>query len=152
MEGYTHSRHSVYRLVYHMVFVTKWRKPAITEEVGGFMVATARRLCAGYGGELISGETDLDHIHLLVSLPPSWCPTDAVRSLKTQLSKEVHADPYYDSIIKKHIFGDAPLWSPSYFVATAGSVSLETVKGYIESQRTDEHKRKYEKRSMYWKS
>ena len=116
------------------------------------MTATARRLCTGYGGELISAETDTDHIHLLVSLPPSKNLTDIIRSLKTQLSKEVHARPEYDKVIKKYIYGDAPLWSPSYFVATTGSVSMETVKEYIEAQRTDEHRRKYEKRSKYWNS
>ena len=116
------------------------------------MTATARRLCTGYGGELISAETDADHIHLLVSLPPSKNLTDIIRSLKTQLSKEVHTRPEYDKVIKKYIYGDAPLWSPSYFVATTGSVSMETVKEYIEAQRTDEHRRKYEKRSKYWNS
>ena len=152
MKDYIRTRHSVYLLTYHMVFVTKWRKPVITDEIGDFMVETARRLCIGYGGELISGETDRDHIHLLISLPPSRNLTDVVRSLKTQLSKEVHARPEFDQVIKKHIFWDAPLWSPSYFVASTGSVSMETVKSYIEGQRTDEHKRKYEKSSRYWNS
>ena len=103
MKEYIRTRHSVYLLTYHMVFVTKWRKPVITDEIGDFMVSTAKRLCDGYGGELISGETDRDHIHLLVSLPPSKNITDIVRSLKTQLSKEVHAHPEYDRIEKKHI-------------------------------------------------
>lgn len=59
----------------------------------------------------------------------------------------------YDRIVKKHIYGNAPLWSPSYFVTTTGSVSMDVVKQYIEGQRTDEHKRKYEKRSLdYWNS
>lgn len=100
MKEYIRTRHSVYLLTYHMVFVTKWRKPVITDEIGDFMVSTAKRLCDGYGGELISGETDRDHIHLLVSLPPSKNITDIVRSLKTQLSKEVHAHPEYDRIVK----------------------------------------------------
>lgn len=152
MEDYIRTRHSVYLLTYHMIFVTKWRKPVITDEIGNFMTAIARRLCTGYDGELISAETDTDHIHLLVSLPPSKNLTDIIRSLKTQLSKEVHARPEYDKVIKKYIYGNAPLWSPSYFVATTGSVSMETVKEYIEAQRTDEHRRKYEKRSEYWNS
>ena len=109
MEDYIRTRHSVYLLTYHMIFVTKWRKPVITDEIGDFMTATARRLCTGYGGELISAETDTDHIHLLVSLPPSKNLTDIIRSLKTQLSKEVHARPEYDKVIKKYIYGDAPL-------------------------------------------
>ena len=152
MKEYTRTRHAVYLLTYHMIFVTKWRKPVISDEIGDFMVAKAGQLCIGYGGELISGETDKDHIHLLISLPPSKNLTDVIRSLKTQLSKEIHARPKYDCIVKKHLYGNAPLWSSSYFVATTGSVSMDVVKKYIEGQRTDEHKRKYEKRSKYWNS
>ena len=152
MQDYIHARHSIYLLTYHLIFVTKWRKPAISDEVGDFMVKTAKRLCKGYGGELISGETDKDHIHLLVSLPPQQSLSIVVRSLKTQLSKEVHAHPEYDSYVKKYLYGNAPLWSDSYFAATTGSVSLETVIAYIEEQRTEDHKRKYEKRSNYWQN
>ena len=152
MKEYTRTRHAVYLLTYHMIFVTKWRKPVITDEIGDFMVAKAGQLCIGYGGELISGETDKDHIHLLITLPPSKKLTDVIRSLKTQLSKEIQARPKYDCIVKKHLYGNAPLWSSSYFVATTGSVSMDVVKKYIEGQRTDEHKRKYEKRSKYWNS
>lgn len=147
---YIHTRHSVYLLTYHMIFVTKWRKPVISDEIGDFMVKTASRLCTGYGGELISGETDRDHIHLLISLPPTCNVSLIARSLKTQLSKEVHQNPAYNGQIQKYLHGDVPLWSPSYFVATTGSVSMETVRAYIEGQRTDEHKRKYVQRSAYW--
>lgn len=145
MEGgkvmdYIRTRHSVYLLTYHMVFVTKWRKPAISDEIGDFMVRTARRLCEGYGGELVQGETDRDYIHLLVSLPPKACVGNVGRSLKTQLSREVHTHPEYDAYVKQYIYGDTPLWSPSYFVASTGAVSLEYVKAYIAEQRTEEHK------------
>lgn len=152
MEDYICTRHSVYMLTYHIIFVTKWRKPVITDEIGDFLVSTARRLCVGYGGELLSGETDRDHIHLLVSLPPQACVGNVIRSLKTQLSKEVHAHEEYGSYVRQYIHGSAPFWSASYFVATTGTVSLETAKAYIESQRTEEHKRKYEKRASYWKT
>lgn len=150
MQDYIRTRHSVYMLTYHMIFVTKWRKPVISDEIGDFLVSTAKRLCIRYGGELISGETDQDHIHLLISLPPQSNLGSIIRTLKTQLSKEIHAHEIFGPQVQKQIHGDAPFWSASYFVATTGSVSLETVKSYIESQRTDEHKRKYEKRDRYW--
>ena len=47
--------------------------------------------------------------------------------------------------IAKYYYGDTPFWSPSYFVATTGSVSLEKVKEYVNSQRTEEHHNKYKK-------
>lgn len=150
MDTYNRTRHSVYMLTYHMIFVTKWRKPVISDDIGDFMVKLAGRLCSGYGGKLVSAETDRDHMHLLVSLPPQQNVSTVIRNLKTQLSKEVHAHPAFGPEVKRHLHGDAPFWSPSYFVATTGSVSMETVKSYIESQRTDEHQRKYEKKAEYW--
>ena len=114
------------------------------------MKEVAEHLFKGYGGRLISAETDGDHMHILAELPPQACVSSVIRNLKGQLSREVHLHPVYGPYVKRFLYGDAPLWSSSYFVATAGSVSLETVKNYIESQRTDEHKRKYDKRSRYW--
>ena len=92
MDNYRRGSHSVYLLTYHIIFVTKFRKKVITNEMGDFMKNHAAYLC-----------------------------------------------------------GDALFWSRSYFCATTGSVSLETVKKYIESQRTDDHKRKYEKTGRYSK-
>lgn len=92
-----------------------------------------------------------DHIHLLVSMPPQERPSDLIRVLKTQTSKKVHQNKDYDQYIKQYLFGNVPLWSPSYFIATTGGVTLEKVKEYVESQRTDDHKRKYQKTGRYRK-
>ena len=148
---YKKTFHSVYSLTYHMVFVTKYRKPVISNEIGDFMKERAAYLCERFRGELISAETDMDHIHLLVSLPPSAAPSVVVRTLKTQLSREVREQ--YTDHVRKYLYGeDCPFWSSSYFIATTGSVSMETVKAYIDGQRTDAHKRKYEKTGRYKKS
>lgn len=143
---YRKSSHAVYLLTYHMIFVTKYRKPVITEEVSDFMKPLASYLCSGLGGELVSAETDRDHIHLLVALPPDVAPVTAVRSLKTQLSRQVRAE--FSEKVAKTLWGSS-FWSDSYFLATTGSVSLETVKKYIEGQRTDAHKRRYVKSGKY---
>ena len=144
--------HSVYLLTYHIVIVTKYRKPVISDAIGDFMKNHAAYLCGRIDGELISAETDRDHMHLLVSLPPQIAPSGFIRTLKTQLSKEIHQHPVYCAEVKKQLYEDASLWTPSYFVATTGSTVMEKVKDYINSQRTDEHKRKYEKTGKYKKS
>ena len=53
--------------------------------------------------------------------------------------------------VEKYLWEDSPFRSASYFCATTGSVSLDTVKKYIEDQRTEEHKRKYIKTGKYKK-
>ena len=144
---YRKKSHLVYLLTYHIVFVTKYRRPVITDEIGDFMKNHAAYLCGRYEGELLSAETVKDHIHLLVSMPPDVAPSRLVATLKTQLSKEVRSA--YAEHVKKYLWGDAPFWSSSYFIASTGSSVLEKVKEYIESQRTEEHKRKYVKSGKY---
>lgn len=101
---------SVYMLTYHMVFVTKWRKPVISDKIGDFMKDTAKRLCLGYGGAVLAAETDRDHLHLLVSMPPTCDISLIVRSLKTQLSKEVHAREDLNTEVQKYLHGNVPMW------------------------------------------
>ena len=146
---YNRKAHSVYLLTYHIVFVTKYRRPVISDEIGYFMKNHAAYLCGRFGGELVSAETDEDHIHLLVSMPPDVAPSRLVATLKTQLSKEVRAE--YTEHVRKYLWGDAPFWSNSYFIATTGTTVMEKVKEYIENQRTEEHKRKYVKSGRYVK-
>lgn len=148
---YKKKAHSVYLMTYHLVFVTKYRKPVISNEIGEFMKELLKEICEQHGGTLISAETDTDHMHLLISMPPQERPSDIIRVLKTQTSKKVHLNEKFDKYVKQYLFGDESLWSPSYFIATTGSVTIEKIKEYVESQKTEYHKRKYEKTGKYKK-
>ena len=146
---YNRRSHSVFLLTYHIVFVTKYRRPVITDEIGDFMKNHAAYLCGRFEGELLSAETDRDHMHLLVSMPPDVAPSRLVTTLKTQLSKEVRAE--YREHVRKYLWEDSSFWSSSYFIASTGTTVLEKVREYIDSQRTEEHKRKYVKSGKYSK-
>ena len=146
---YIKGGHNVYLLTYHIVFVTKYRKPVINEEISEFLKEHIAYLCGRFDAELLTAETDRDHIHLLVSMPPDVAPSRLVATLKTQLSKEVRAE--YTEHVRKYLWGDAPFWSNSYFIASTGTTVMEKVKEYIEKQRTEEHKRKYVKSGRYVK-
>lgn len=142
--------HSIYQMSYHMVFVTKNKKAAISEEIGSFMRKRAAELCKNMGGQMVSAETAPDHIHLLVEMPPQQKPSDVVRVLKTQLSKETRAIPEYNIHISKYLSGDA-LWMSSYFISTKEEEIGYQIRKYIDSQPTVTHKRKYEKTGKYAK-
>lgn len=147
--------HSVYLMTYHVVFVTKYRQPCISPEIGDFMKTRAAELMKNCHGSVISAETDTDHIHLLIEAPPQERPSDIVRVLKTQLSRDVHRIPKYDSYVNQFFSGNTPLWNPSYFMTTAGSPVTEVtekVRQFIEAQKTDDHHRKYVYSGKYKKS
>ena len=139
---YNRSSHCVYLLTYHLVFVIKYRKPLIDEELGTAMKAFARHMVEDqFRGKLLSAETDKDHMHFLVSLPPNTNISVFVRSIKTQISREMRTK--FPEKINQYLHGkEVPFWSDSYFAATTGSVSTEIVRQYIENQATEEHQRK----------
>ena len=140
-DGYNRGQHCIYCLTYHMIFVTHYRKPVINEEISSAMKEFSNHMAEQFHGKILSAETDRDNIHLLVSLPPNTNVSVFVRSIKTQLSREMRKR--FPEQIKQYIYGnDTSFWSRSYFIATTGSVSLETVKQYIESQRSEEHQAK----------
>ena len=135
-DGYNRGQHCIYCLTYHMIFVTHYRKPVINDEMSAAMKDFSNHMAEQFRGKVLSAETDRDHIHLLVSLPPNTNISVFVRSIKTQLSREMRKR--FPEQIKQYIYGDdTSFWSRSYFIATTGSVSLETVKQYIESQRCE---------------
>ena len=146
---YIKGGHSVYLLTYHIVFVTKYRKPVINEEISEFLKEHIAYLCGRFDAELLTAETDQDHIHLLVSMTPTTAPSDLIRVLKTQTSREIHQDERMDGHVKKYIYGDAPLWQPSNFIATTGTTDMEKDRENIDTQKTEEHRRKYEKTGKY---
>ncbi len=143
---YLRHENAAYLLTYHMVFVTKYRRPVISEEITEYMKIRTSELCEKSGGSLICLESDKDHIHLLVSLPPAMSPAKAVQLIKTELSKGVRR-LYWDQI-KNKLWGNA-FWAASYFCASTGTVSMETVKQYIYAQPTEEHHRKYNYTGKY---
>lgn len=132
--------HAVYSLTYHIVFVTKYRRRVLTGEVAERLKAECRRLIEGMGGEVIEMETDADHIHILADLSPRRSVTDQVNVLKGVTARMIRRDLWDE--VSSQLWGSS-LWSESYYIATAGGVTVERLKKYVEFQPTDGHKRKY---------
>jgi putative transposase len=133
--------HSVYCLTYHVVFVVKYRKKCITPEIGNYLLDNAKRLLQLWDGELIEGNTDQDHIHLLISMNPKYELARYIGVLKNSLARNVRNQ--YSEYLKQFLWGDS-FWSDSYYIATTGGVNLDTIQKYIENQ--GKPKRKYTKK------
>jgi len=73
-----------------------------------------------------------DHIHIFISAPPFEAPTDIVKILKGVTARRLFME--FPDLKKKLWKGS--IWSPSYYVGTAGHVSAETIKRYIEEQKS----------------
>ena len=74
--------------------------------------------------------TDKDHIHLLVSIPPAWSVSKVVNIIKTNTARNLKAEfPF----LKDVYWGTDSIWSEGYFVSTVG-INEEIIKRYIENQ------------------
>lgn len=126
-----HGSHSVFTLTYHMVLVVKYRRKIFDHEA---IITRLKQIClqSAIRHEITirEQETDLDHIHILFSSSPKTSLVQFIHHLKGCSSYLLFRE---FPEIKLYLWG-GHLWTPSYFLATTGQVSLAIVKTYIESQ------------------
>lgn len=123
--------HCVYHCEYHLVLVTKYRRKIFNDGIFAYFEIKLSEISEHY--PLIRFEIvnhDEDHIHLLVSIPPTMSVGSAVRIIKANMAKSLKQKfPY----LKKVYWGTEAVWSESYFVSTVG-VNEKMIRQYIEKQ------------------
>lgn len=82
-------RSVIYNLHIHLVFVTKYRRGAFTDQILTRCEEIMRDVCGGFGAELREFNGETDHVHLLVHYPPSLAPSTLVNSLKGVSSRRL---------------------------------------------------------------
>lgn len=128
-------RSSVYSLRYHFITVVKYRRKIfVNEETCSFLKETVDQVAKEYDVEVISQECGEDHIHVLFSCKPTLIFKDFIQALKGRTARALRAR--FPSLVNEKLWGDH-LWSPSYFLATVGNVSLDTLINYINTQRKE---------------
>lgn len=131
-KGYSAGAHVVFKLQVHLVFVTKYRRKAITQRVFDVMLAAFRESCAVYECDLLENGYEPDHAHLLVAYPPKLALATLVQHLKGLSSRRVRASRFPE--VTSTLWGRA-FWSPSYCAVSCGGAPLATVKAYVAAQR-----------------
>ena len=137
MESYRRSAHSTYDIKYHLVWITKYRKPAIVGKIAERMRELTRQVCQKNDVEILAGHVSKDHIHLLVSAPPHLSASKLVQYIKGYTSHKLQAE--YKELNKE--FWGRHLWARGYFVASSGNVTDEVIAEYIKIQDIAEHQK-----------
>lgn len=125
-------RSVVSRLHVHLVFVTKYRRGVLTDELLNLCEAVMRDVCLDFEAALVEFNGEHDHVHLLIEYPPKVAISKLVNSLKGVSARKLRDEFRY--WINQHSM-NGHLWSPSYFAASCGGAPLSVVKQYIEDQR-----------------
>lgn len=131
MQDFRRERHSVSKLTVHLVCVTKYRRRVLDDAAMDWLQRHFAKVCETMGCEMLACDGEADHIHLLVEYPPKHSVSALVNAIKGTSSRLLRKER--PDIAR--LYRDGVLWSPSYFAASTGGASLETVKRYVEHQR-----------------
>ena len=122
------NRNAVYQTAYPVVWCPKYRKPILTGRIATRLRNLLDKICDERKWWIGALEIQPDHVHLFLCLPPSVAIANAVKILKGTTARLLF---HHFPAIKQELW-DGALWSPSYYVGTAGRVSAETIQRYIE--------------------
>lgn len=128
------TRSCTYDFTYHLVFATKYRKVLFTTDAyRNDMKQTLNQIAKSLHVEIQAVEVMPDHVHLVISFPPKEAPSGIVKYFKGRSARvwfKLHPET------RKLLYG-GHLWSPSYYMSTAGNVSKEIILQYVKSQIKD---------------
>jgi len=122
------TRHASYMINYHIVWITKYRRSILTEQVAATTKETLQTIAREKGWEILALEVMPDHVHLFVSVPPKHSPADITKAFKGWSARRVLM-VFPDLAVKSY---RGTLWAPSYYIGTAGAVSAEIIQRYIK--------------------
>ena len=125
--------HTKWNCSYHIVFAPKYRRKAIYGKLRGEIGKYLRRLCEYKGVEIIEANACVDHIHMLVKIPPKISVSSFMGYLKGKSALMIfdnHAN-------LKYKYGNRHFWAEGYYVSTVG-LNKATIKKYIQEQEIED--------------
>ena len=121
--------HTSWNCKYHIVFAPKYRRKQIYGSLRSDVGKILRMLCQRKGIEIIEAECCIDHIHMLVKIPPKYGVSYIVGYLKGKSSLIIfdrHAN-------LKYKYGNRHFWCRGYYVDTVGKNS-KRIEEYVKNQ------------------
>ena len=128
--NYRHTNTTVSLINYHFVFCPRYRRKIfLISKVEERFKTLVKEKCKEMEIEIIAIECDKDHTHMFLNCLPTHSPANIMQSIKGYTSKILREE-------FKQLEKMPSLWTRSYFVSTAGNVCSETIKKYVENQKT----------------
>jgi putative transposase len=118
--------HTVWECKFHVVWCPKYRFRILNGELGKSLRAIIRQLCEWKQIEILAGNVQIDHIHLVISFPPKYSVAEVMGFLKGKSAIKLF-DRHLD--LKKRYWG-RHFWAKGYCVSTVG-LNEEQIKKYV---------------------
>ncbi len=120
---YRYGSHTVFKIQYYFVFVTKYRYPILKGDEGLEVRELIRQTCTAFEIEILKGVVSKDHVHLLVSAPPNMARSEIMRRVKGRSSSKLFEK--FPELKRRY-------WARGYFCVTSGELTEEMIKEYLE--------------------
>ena len=127
----SHSR-AVSDLKAHLVLTTKYRRKVITAPMLKRLGEVFEALCGKWGYEVVELNGEADHVHLLFAYYPQMQLSKFINNLKTVSSLYIRKE--FPEQVKRFYWNKPVFWHSAYFTASCGSVTVETLKRYVQEQ------------------
>lgn len=127
------SSHVQYDLQYHLVWTTKYRCKVLNGKIAERTRELIRQSCKAMDITIIKGAISKDHVHILISCPPSISISKIVQQIKGKSSR-ILLQEYRD--LKRRYWGQH-LWASGYFCRSVGVITDKIIKEYIENQQDE---------------
>ena len=127
---YKRTSTTVSMLNYHFVFCPRYRRKIfLIDGLEERFKESVLQICEQNQMEVLAMECHVDHVHLFLSALPKYSPADIMRIVKGNTSRVLLSE--FSDVLRS-----PTVWTRSYFVSTAGNVSSETIRRYVETQKT----------------
>lgn len=121
--------HTRWNCKYHVVFAPKYRRKVFYGEKRLEIGAILRELCNWKGVKIIQAEVCIDHVHMLIEIPPKMSVSSFMGFLKGKSSIMIYEK--WGNL--KYKYRGRQFWCRGYYVDTAGK-NDKIIKEYIEKQ------------------
>ena len=125
--------HTVYDIEYHVVWTTKYRYKILQGKIAERLRELLRQGCQTNGITVVRGSIGRDHVHMLLSCPPTMAPSKIMQLLKGRSSRLLQEE--FEELRKR--YWGQHLWAVGYFCRTVGAVTEEMITEYIENQHDE---------------
>lgn len=127
---YRKTKTTVSLINYHFVFCPRYRRkifniPGVEDRFKELTLLECKHL----GLDVLAMECHIDHVHLFLSCLPTMSPSEVMHRIKGATSFSLRKE--FSKLERM-----PSLWTRSFFVSTAGNVSSETIRWYVETQKT----------------
>lgn len=127
--------HCVYKLTYHLVLVTKYRKKCLSNEMLNRLEEIVKKNCADWEIDLLEFNGEADHIHLSLEMHPNIMPSKFINNLKTVSSRLIRKE--FEEELKPYYWKPV-LWTRAYCLLTTGGATIDVIREYIKNQERPE--------------